>query len=265
MESVPDSLQRLTGPWLHELRYLEEVDSTNRLALELAQDPGAATPLLVVAAKQTRGRGRQGRSWFADAGGLTCSFMLRQSDLLQPVALWSQLAPITGIAVAEAVETVIAPKRALVKWPNDVYVTGRKAAGILVESVLGALPSVVIGIGVNVAANFESATDDVKRRAVSLDDVAGRPLDRWEFLEVLVERLSDNLTAWAADPRASIRRFQSRCYLSGRHVEVRQDHRTLSGRCEGLGDSGGLLLRTSATERMEIVSGEVVHWSEIQA
>ena len=113
----------------------DTIGSTNERARELA-DEGAAHGTLVTAGEQTAGRGRQGRTWQTPAGvAIAASLVLREFDDLLPLR--------AGLAVAD-----VAGPGALVKWPNDVWVDGKKIAGILVEA---RGDWAVLGIGVNVA------------------------------------------------------------------------------------------------------------------
>jgi BirA family transcriptional regulator, biotin operon repressor / biotin---[acetyl-CoA-carboxylase] ligase len=152
-------------------------DSTNERARMLAAE-GAPHGTLVTAAAQTAGRGRQGRTWSAPAGrALLCSLVVRDPPRLLPLA--------AGAAVAE-----VAGPEALVKWPNDVLVDGRKVAGILVEG----RPQerwAVVGIGLNVALRPEDFPDELRDRATTLG------LDP-EAIEPTLEQLLDSLERWIA-------------------------------------------------------------------
>jgi len=122
---------------------LPRIDSTNSELMRRARD-GALHPLLLVAAEQNAGRGRQGRQWHSQAGAaLTFSLGLP----LQP-AEWSGLSLAVGVALAEALHPQVQ-----IKWPNDLCWQGRKLGGVLVETVsLGAQRYAVIGVGLNLVA-----------------------------------------------------------------------------------------------------------------
>src|SRR4051795_10242494 len=157
----------------------DTIGSTNDRARELAEG-GAAHGTLVTAAEQTAGRGRQGRSWVTPPGtAIAASLVLREFDDLLPLR--------AGLAVAD-----IAGERALVKWPNDVWIDGRKVAGILAES--RSEPRwAVLGIGVNVAVDVDQLPEEAKAVAGSL----GRTPDEVEstlaeLLEALERRLGED-------------------------------------------------------------------------
>jgi BirA family biotin operon repressor/biotin-[acetyl-CoA-carboxylase] ligase len=126
--------------------------STMDAARERARD-GAPDGTVVVAGRQTRGRGRHGRDWFSPEGNLYASILLRPE--LQPSRL-SELGFIVALAAADAVDAVLPGGRARLKWPNDVMVDGAKVAGILVEIIEDS--AAVIGIGLNIVQAPEGAT-----------------------------------------------------------------------------------------------------------
>ena len=143
-------MSRLGRPHLH----FRSIGSTNERARQVAM-AGAPHGTLVTADSQSAGRGRQGRRWEAPAGrALLLSVVVRDAPGMLPLR--------AGLAVAE-----LAGERALVKWPNDVLVDGRKVAGVLVEGrpVEG---WAVVGIGVNAAVSIESMPEDLRERAGTL-------------------------------------------------------------------------------------------------
>lgn len=120
---------------------LEETDSTNRVAKELARQ-GASHGTAVLAKRQTAGRGRLGRSFFSPGGGLYLSVILRPA--LAPADL-TLMTPMAAVAVCRAVES-LCPLRPGIKWVNDLYLGEKKLCGILCEAAGGA---VIVGIGMN--------------------------------------------------------------------------------------------------------------------
>ena len=152
---------------------LEEVDSTNRFAKEKAPECGK---LMACALRQTAGRGRLGRHWVSPEGNLYVSFAYENT--MPP----ERLAPVT-LAVALAVCGTLAELGipASIKWPNDIYIKGKKVCGILVETVCRGerIPYIVAGIGINV--NQREFPAEVENRAVSLWNVTGQESDRAEI------------------------------------------------------------------------------------
>ncbi|XZE54007.1 biotin--[acetyl-CoA-carboxylase] ligase [Planctomycetaceae bacterium SH139] len=259
------------GGYAATVQHFSQCDSTNSWAVQHSQQiPAEDLPLLVLADLQTGGRGRAGRSWFADAGTLTFSLLDSAQRLQFSKSQLPRLALITGLAVAEAIEQFIPPVRASLKWPNDVYVAGGKAAGILVESAAGSDHRVVIGVGVNVATDFTTpaiaaADSQLSKRARSLAAIANRPLDRYELLPLILERLDDHLSAFSGADNAQldnqfaklVKTIETRCFLTGKEITLQQGPARLRGLCQGIDPSGALRVLVDG-QLQQIQSGEVI-------
>jgi BirA family biotin operon repressor/biotin-[acetyl-CoA-carboxylase] ligase len=234
----------LGGPLVH----IDVVGSTNDRARELAQ-AGAPGGTVVVAEQQTAGRGRQGRTWSSPRGrSLTLSVLFRSRPhelALLPLA--------AALAVCEACEQV-APVRCLIKWPNDVLIEGRKAAGILIESRPQEEWSVV-GIGLNVNTAADELAPDLRDSAISLRIAAGRTIDRDETLAVLLERLA----GWTRGaPRERVlAAYRERDALRGRRIRWSAGARELEGEAAGVDDDGNLVVFDGGGERRVLDAGEV--------
>jgi BirA family transcriptional regulator, biotin operon repressor / biotin---[acetyl-CoA-carboxylase] ligase len=210
-------------------------DSTSERAKELA-GAGAPGGTLVTADEQTAGRGRQGRVWTAPAGSaLLLSLVLRDLDerhALLPLA--------AAVAVCDAI-----PVDASIKWPNDVWIDGRKLAGILVEG----RPQegwAVLGVGVNVTT--ESFPADIADTATSLGlaGVSATP-------ESVLADLLPALSRWLDAPDDEVlSAWRSRDALKGARVSWSDGE----GIADGIDDSGSLLVQ-SASGRVTLDAGEV--------
>jgi BirA family transcriptional regulator, biotin operon repressor / biotin---[acetyl-CoA-carboxylase] ligase len=164
-----------------------EVVSTNDVAWELAQE-GAESGLVVLAERQTAGRGQRGRHWeSAPALGLWGSILLRPD--LTP----SESASLTSWA-AGAIAATIAEEcgiAAIIKPPNDVYVGPAKVAGVLVEMRVeqnGAYAAIA-GLGVNINQRAEDFSPEIRAQAGSLATAVGHPVDRRHFAIALLRKL----------------------------------------------------------------------------
>ena len=179
--------------FIREIRKLEETDSTNRIAKELAMD-GAPEGTLVVATRQNMGRGRLGRSFFSPEGGIYMSMVLRPGLAPERSVLITTCA---AVAVARAIERVC-DVRAGIKWVNDIFVNGKKVCGILAEAGLvpgGQSPSyVILGIGINVKKQSvpEELTDIVGCLEENGQSISNEALIAavWEEFGLLYEGLS---------------------------------------------------------------------------
>ncbi len=207
--------------------------STNDEACRLGEG-GAGSGAVVVAGVQTAGRGRRGASWFADPADSLAMSILWRPHAAKP--LWPRLALATGLAVAEACERHI--PLAGVKWPNDVWINGRKVAGILVEA--GA-DFVVVGIGINV--NTRDFPAEIAGRATSLAVECGTTIERAALLAEIISRFACHAAQIDAGFPAIVQGVNHRCVLHGNTVEMTSPSGRLGGRCEGVGPGGELLIR----------------------
>jgi BirA family biotin operon repressor/biotin-[acetyl-CoA-carboxylase] ligase len=213
--------------------HLRVTDSTNLRARELAA-AGAPHGTLVTTGEQTAGRGRQGRTWSAPAGrALLGSLIIRRPGPLLSLA--------AGLAVAE-----VAGAEAVVKWPNDVLVGGRKVAGILVEG----RPQedwAVLGIGLNVALSPADLPPELRDRAGTLG------LSPAE-VEPTLTRLLAALGGWLARSDAEILAgFAARDALRGQIVDWGRGR----GRAQGVDEQGRLRVLTESGREDALSAGEV--------
>ena len=221
---------RLPDPF--RILWREKSSSTND-ELRAFAEKGMAEGLVLIAEEQTAGRGRRGAVWISPKGE-----NLAFSILLRPVAakaLWYRLSLIAGLAVAEALEAFV--PLAEIKWPNDVRVSGKKIAGILVEA--GA-DFVIIGIGINV--NSTSLPEALA--ATSLRDECGSEIDRAEVLREVIVRLAHYADGMAADFENRLCSIRERCALSGHRVSFLSADKRREGIVRGIGTAGELLVET---------------------
>ncbi len=218
-------------------------DSTNARARELAAT-GAPHGTLVTADEQAAGRGRQGRSWTAPAGtALLMSLVLRDLGAVR------ELLPLAAaVAVCEACEAV-APVRCRVKWPNDVWIDGRKVAGILIEG-RPAEGWTVLGIGLNVSTGTEDFPPDLRETATSLGLAGGGSQIAMEaILPSVLDRLDERLDG---PPAEVLKHWRGRDALRGLVVRWTGGE----GVAAGIEDSGALLVDAGGG-RLRLDAGEV--------
>jgi BirA family biotin operon repressor/biotin-[acetyl-CoA-carboxylase] ligase len=229
---------RLGSPYL----YAPVCDSTQ----DLLRGRGLAEGAVAVAEHQTGGRGRSGRSWED-----TPAASILVSVLLRPPAgrLAPELSLVCALAVAETLDAATS-LTAQVKWPNDVLVRDRKAAGILLEADGDA---VVCGIGVNVHQTVAELPSGTRVPPASLRTVTGRAHDRAPLLAALLDRLDERYGEWRATGLDRIAaELNARNWLRGRRVEADGKSGTASaitpdGRLELALDDGGTI-RVNAGE-----------------
>ncbi|HBC47326.1 MAG TPA: biotin--[acetyl-CoA-carboxylase] ligase [candidate division Zixibacteria bacterium] len=163
-----------------EVHCYKSVSSTNELAKRLA-DSNAPEGALVISEKQTRGRGRLGRSWHSPSGlGLYFSIILRpQLDFTKMPAL----SLVAALSICRVLDKYTGEK-SLIKWPNDCLLKGKKVAGILVElsAELDRVSYAILGIGINVNDGPNDFPSRLKSKATSICMIAGKKIDRAELL-----------------------------------------------------------------------------------
>ncbi|MEX0972352.1 MAG: biotin--[acetyl-CoA-carboxylase] ligase [Solirubrobacterales bacterium] len=267
-------------------RHYQRTDSTNARARELVE-AGALGGTVVTAAEQTAGRGRQGRSWTAPPGrALLYSAVLRPLDerhLLLPLAV--------PLAVCATAEELVPGIDCRIKWPNDIWVEGRKLAGVLIE----AKPQdgwAIIGVGLNLTITREEFPAELRDTAVSLFDLnkgsrgevwgmpreaahrreipAAKPLQHSERSAseanpgtspglpstptAAATALNRHLDRWvAADPDETLAAWRSRDALRGRELSWDGG----SGVADGIADSGDLVVVAAGGDRVVLGAGEV--------
>jgi BirA family transcriptional regulator, biotin operon repressor / biotin---[acetyl-CoA-carboxylase] ligase len=223
------------------------MDDAERLAAE-----GADEGLIVVADEQTAGRGRAGRTWSAPPGSaLLCSILLRPP--LPPPRL-STLPLVTGVAVAEAIETC-SPIACRLKWPNDVWIDDRKVAGILMKATTsaGVVDRVVLGIGINLTTGLE----DLPPTATSISAASGSTVSRSVLLDALIVRLCLHYDMFImTNGRPDLGSWLKRAALLGEVVNVEDAGARMTGRFLGVDEDGALLLDVGESVR-RIVAGEL--------
>lgn len=232
-----------------DVRYFEKISSTNSFALQLAGDDQLATPLLIVAREQSAGRGRGANRWWSSEGCLMFSLLVDAESWL-PKQYWPHLSLVTGVSIAQVIEQQLPGEIVGVKWPNDVYMAGRKLAGILIETSAAAPGRLVIGAGVNVNNSVAQAPAEIQARAISLVDRTARPISLEATLARVVEQL---LTNWRSLARDGFTSFASQwpryCILTGSIATIRTSARdageVFSGRVAGIDSHGRLLVETA--------------------
>jgi BirA family biotin operon repressor/biotin-[acetyl-CoA-carboxylase] ligase len=233
------------------------VGSTSDIARALAQ-AGAPEGTTVVADAQNAGRGRQGRSWFSPPErNLYLSVVLRP-PLAPPQAPILTFA--TAVALADAVREVGFLEPAL-KWPNDLLLAGRKAAGILTEmsATEHVVDWVVVGIGINVNLAEDEIPRELAEQATSLRIEAGHSVSRPVLFGTLLTGLERQVRRCYAEGAAPILQSWRRCSATlGREVQIDENGTRVEGRAVDLDERGALLVET-AHGIVRVIAGDVRH------
>lgn len=237
--------------------YFDEIDSTNNRCKVVAKE-GAKHGLLVIAERQSAGRGRRERSWETPYGtSIAMSFLLRPNI---PPDRASILTLVAAVAIADGISKVTAlPVN--IKWPNDIVINGRKVCGILTEmSVeLSAIDYVVVGIGINV--NNEKFSPELSGTATSLFMEKGERISREQLICAVLEAFEEYYELFIKKQDLAPIKELYESYLVNRDKEVfvlngRGDVE-LKGVALGIDDMGRLRIRLADGEVTSVMAGEV--------
>lgn len=244
-------------PWQDKVQVLETVDSTNNFCKRLAAE-NAPAGTVVIADRQTGGRGRMGRSFFSPPGkGIYFSIILR------PKAMPGELLHLTcafAAAMCDGVEAAcgLRPK---IKWTNDLILGDKKLAGLLTELAIeaesGRVQYAVLGIGVNCGERLEDFPEEVREKACSLEMILQKPVDRNRLAAELVRaaaRLDETLLEGKSQWLGLYRRD---CVTIGREIAVIRGEETRRGRALDVDENGGLMVRYADGTEELVASGEV--------
>lgn len=238
-----------------EIHCLGSVPSTQDVAFKLAQ-AGAPEGTVVLAGEQSGGRGRLGRAFFSPAGGLWFSFILRpplQPQLCLPISL------LIGTAVSQAIRDT-AGLPAMLKWPNDVLIGGRKVAGILAEIVAetDAVRFLVCGAGLNANIEARAFPPGLKNIATSIRAELGREVSAADLLCAVLESLERHYADFLKlGPRSVTEAWRRSPNMLGRQVKVAAADGPVEGTALDLDDSGALLVRGRDGQTARVVVGDV--------
>lgn len=238
-----------------EVLYFDTIDSTNIKAQELAEK-GYQSGTLVVADKQESGKGRRGRSWVSPSGtGIFMTLMIKP-DINPNNA--SMLTLVAALAVAKAI-TSVTGEEAMIKWPNDIVVNGKKVCGILTEmnAQFDYINHIVVGIGINV--HNESFPEEISQMASSLMIEAGGK--RFHRAQIIAETMSyfeqyyDTFLK-TQDLSALVREYDELLVNRNKSVRVLDPKEPFDGKAMGITPKGELIVDTWESRKL-VSSGEV--------
>ena len=237
----------------YRLIFHDSIGSTNDEAKRLARD-GAAEGTLVWALEQTAGRGRRGRPWLSPRGNLYTSLIMRPDS---PADRAAQLGFVAALGIGDGLAALLPLRGNLsYKWPNDVLVSGRKIAGILLESettMLGRLAFLVVGVGINLVTspqNTEFPATSIKQQ--NLGDVAPAVM-----LEAFIQHFQIWERRWRECGFAPVRAaWRLAATGRGEPIRIRLGAATLCGRFRDIDEEGALMLDAEGQCR-HIAAGEV--------
>jgi len=238
----------------------DELDSTNLTAKALAK-AGAEEGTVVIARTQSHGRGRFDRIWQSPLGGIYLSLVLRPSVPIQQASLLSFM---TALVVAKTVRSY--GPQAMIKWPNDVRVKGRKIAGILLESEGDGskVDYVVVGVGINLSIDLKNLSSALQGKSTSLLNELPCPVDYYDFLKTFFRTFEHFYTVFQGQRYEEIlTEWKAWSDTLGKRVKVKTMTGTLQGTAYDVDHSGFLLLRTEKGDTKKILSGDCLYFDEL--
>lgn len=241
--------RRLCG--VGEVRSFSEIGSTNTEAKRILREEQASVrlPLLLVADRQSGGRGRLGRSFYSPAGsGLYCSILYAAEE---PMASALRVTSFAAVAVMRAIRTLTG-KQTAIKWVNDLYLDGKKVAGILCEGA-GVLPDGRVAVVVGIGVNWHSAEFPEELSAIA-GSVGEDGIGRDELLLAIWRELSAFLSGeggnWLAEYRAH-------SLVLGQRIRWCEAGEWQEGEAIAIGEDGALRVRRENGEESDLRTGEI--------
>jgi BirA family transcriptional regulator, biotin operon repressor / biotin---[acetyl-CoA-carboxylase] ligase len=235
----------------HQLITYDSIGSTNAVALELAVSNKNQHPFWVVAARQTAGRGRQGRDWSSPPGNFYGTLLLKNPCDMRHAA---QLGFVAGVALISALnQNAPSLKTLTLKWPNDVLLNGAKIAGILLEASQTSSLSIAIGIGINLAFH----PDDTPYPATNLA-THGAPISVSDCLKTLSNTFVQKLELYDRGANFSTIRNEwlTSAYEIGMPIKVNTQNGKIEGCFGGIDEAGSLILNSDNKQQL-IHAGDV--------
>ena len=252
MEIFADKICQIAKIPQEQFHWQEECSSTNDLAKKLAQE-GALHGTVVMAHRQTAGRGRMGRTFLSPEGGVYLSVILRPQI---PATELLNLTPRLALCAMHAVEESchILPQ---IKWINDLVINGKKVAGILTELGLdekGNCAYAVCGVGVNCNGSRDEFPAHLQKTTTSLREETGKAVDISLLAGTLVREI---LALLQTAPQGQMEEYRKNCLTVGKAVQLLRGETIIPATAENVDDDGGLWVCYEDGTREKVTSGEV--------
>ena len=235
----------------------KEVSSTNTVAKFLSMN-GAENGTVVISEKQTKAKGRSGKSWESPLGGVWLSIILNPNVDHSKIPL---ITLATGVAVAKTLEN-IGVENPEIKWPNDIMINGKKVCGILTEAVakFNTIESVIIGVGIDANLDVEQFPEDLQEGTTTLKEVLGREGNENFLIKTFLEEFEKISEQFIHEGYEDIlKEWRKRSYSIGKIVEVREPFNTYyDAYVIGIGKEGALVVEKIDGTLEKVISGECI-------
>jgi BirA family biotin operon repressor/biotin-[acetyl-CoA-carboxylase] ligase len=254
---------RINTEWVGKPAFFyESIGSTNAQA-KIDAENGASGGTLIVADRQTAGRGRRGRSWDSPAGINIYYTLILKPDFAPDKA--SMLTIVMAMAVAEGIQRTLSIKgetedaQVGIKWPNDIVINGKKVCGILTEMSIEKdyIQNVVIGVGINVRE--QEFAPEIADKATSLEAECGKKISRCALIGYIMEAFENDYAQFCANENLSqlLDRYNSMLVNMDREVCVLDPKGEYNGTARGINEEGELIVETADGNIKQVYAGEV--------
>ncbi len=242
-----------------KIYYFDKIDSTQNFALELAQKPHE-NGSLVIAERQTQGRGRLNRRWVSPKGGIWMSILLKPNFESSYTSLFPM---VTSLALAVSIEKTLKIKTEL-KWPNDLTIKGKKIAGILIDASIESnkIDYIIIGIGINFKIKPEIVTKSIKSQknyditTLIKKDQNANPI---ELVQQFLFELEQSYNSVVSDAIGQIRKeWSKRSSTIGKNITATTTTGILKGKAIGIDKTGALLLSNKGKVQ-RLLAGDITY------
>ena len=258
---LPQEIQRglFTNYIGKKIYYFPELKSTNIIAKEKALHgaEGINEGTLIIAERQSAGKGRLGREWFSPAGGIWFSIILYPQ--LSPSYI-SRITLMTAVAVVKAIK-ICTQIKSQIKWPNDILINEKKVCGILTEmsAELDIINWVVVGIGINANIDHRDFPEDIQENTISLKEASGKEISRVKLAQTFLQEFEKYYDKLKRIEFSSILKEWKLCsHTLGRKIRVDMGERIITGEAVNINEEGALILKKEDGELLEIISGTIL-------
>jgi BirA family transcriptional regulator, biotin operon repressor / biotin---[acetyl-CoA-carboxylase] ligase len=242
-----DTKSLLAETFLAHAEHHELLDSTQTRARQLIESGDVQLPALIVADRQTAGRGRGSNRWWTGEGSLAFSLVVDPEQFGFPRKAVPRLSLAAGVAIVDSVAPRLDGHSLGLHWPNDVFVGSGKLAGILIEVLPGGQH--IVGVGLNTNSTVAEAPPALQQSIATLCDLTGKPHDHTELLLALMENFEAAFVQLGQPLETLGERFDLLCSQRGEVLTVYQGDQSITGRCAGIATDGSLLLDTPCGQR----------------
>lgn len=239
----------------YEVIVLDEVDSTNNYLKDLAKK-GIQRDILVVANRQTGGKGRLGRTFVSNkASGIYMSLLVRP-DI--PIDLVKKVTCMVSVATSKAIDQ-LANTSTSIKWVNDIYLNKKKICGILTEGVVLAeenkMEYIVIGIGVN--CYHQDFGEELSKKATSIEDELHIRISRNALIGEIANQIRFYLNDFEGQSKTFMKEYKEKSFIIGMNVELQKGSSTTFAKVVDINEEGELIVEDANQKIQSFSSGEI--------